>query len=351
MKRGQKAVRSLRMALIAFILGQLALSFAVETVCPQWRDPEFGWRWKAIQAMLRTQGTRPLIIAFGSSRTQMGLSPHDMDQDSSTPAIFNFGQSGGGPIYSYLNLRRLLDSGIKPSAVLVELMPATLSYQGTTETFFHDNESRLSLADLHRLAAFSRDPNAMLERWLTYRTVPWYSLRFLLLSHWQPGLLPWQKRIDFQWRLMDDRGWARFPFETVDDSLRRHQTDQARCQYESKLQHFGVSEVARSILSEIARVCEEQGIPLAFYRMPEGSEFRSWMSAAGRESLNQYLETLAFETSAPIFDFSDWLPDSAFVDGHHILPGSAREFSRGMGRTIFSQWPIRNLKMASIHSR
>ncbi len=339
--RNRKAARAVIVAAIAFVAGQAGLWAALETVRPEWRDPEYGWRLKAVKMLDRTRGERPMILAFGSSRTQMGFSPNDLGlgDGARTPLVYNFGQSGSGPIQVWLNLRRVLDAGVKPNAVLVEIMPATLAYRGTSETFFHDTVSRLGSCDLDRLSAYGRSSFEFRERWLSNRVVPWYSQRFLLLSHWQPTLLHWKQRIDFQWRLMDSRGWAHFPFEAIDDGFRAEQSAHSREQYESKLRNWDVSEISDRILRDMAGLCKREGIEFAFYRMPEGNSFRDWMGPAGREKLTSYLDRLSNELSVPVFDASAWLPDDAFTDGHHLLPNGARRFSERFGREVLSRWP------------
>lgn len=339
--RNRKAGRSIGVAALAFALGQLALNLALETVRPEWRDPEYGWRLKAVRALDTSRGERPLVLAFGSSRTQMGLSPNDFGTESGehSPLVYNFGQAGGGPIQMALNLRRVLDAGVKPNAVMIEIMPATLTYGGTTETFFHETILRLNGADLGRLSQYCQSPSDFRNRWLAQRVVPLHSLRFMLLSHWQPTLLPWQRRIDFQWRLMDSRGWSRFPFESIDDAMRADQTARTREQYERPLQNFEVSAISDRILRDIAELCRREGIALAFYLMPEGSPFREWMSPASRKKLDAYLGKLSKEFDVPVFDASSWMPDESFADGHHLLPSGARAFSARFGREVMARFP------------
>lgn len=342
--RNRRAGRAVGVALAVFIVGQLALDLALESVRPEWRDPEFGWRIKAVQRLHNESRERPLILVLGSSRTQMGFSPLDLglSSDEHSPLVYNFGQAGSGPIQMLLNLRRVLDAGVKPNAVLVEILPATLTYHGTSETFYHSTVARLNIADLHRLNDYCASPSQLTRRWLETRILPWHSLRFLLLSHWQPTLLPWQRRMDFQWRLMDSRGWARFPFETVDADYRAAQTDRAREEYEQNLRDFKVSEISDRILRDLVADCRRERIAVSFFLMPEASAFRSWMTDASRVELKTYLERLSKDLNVPIFDASGWLPDEAFADGHHLLAPAAKRFSARFGREFLGIRPVRD---------
>ncbi|WP_149108419.1 hypothetical protein [Limnoglobus roseus] len=325
--------RTVAVALGVFLLGQVALNAALETVRPEWRDPEFGWRLKAVRKL----AGRPLVLALGSSRTQMGLSPHDLGLGDGV-IVYNFGEAGSGPLHLLLNLRRVLDAGVKPDAVLVEVMPAVLSHPGAAEDFFHDHVTRLGYADLGRLEPYCDDATTLRNRWLAHRVSPWHAQRFLLLSHWQPGLLPWQARVDFQWRMMDDRGWVPYPFETIPEDHRQRQTADVARQYEQTLREFTLAPLPDRALRDLLALCQERGIAVAMYRMPEGSMFRQWTSPSATATIEGYLAQLSTTTGVPIFDATTWLPDEAFADGHHPLKSGAKRFSARFGRECLNPW-------------
>ncbi len=330
--RRTRSGRTVAAAVAAFLLGQAALTAALETVRPEWRDPEFGWRLKAVRKLTG----RPLVLAFGSSRTQMGLSPHHLGVDG--PVVYNFGEAGSGPLHLMLNLRRVLDAGITPDAILVEVMPAVLSHPGAAENFFHDHVTRLSAADLGRLEPYCANPAVLRHHWLAHRVSPWHSQRFLLLSHWQPGLLPWQSRVDFQWRMMDDRGWLPYPFETIPQDYRDRQTADVARQYEHVLRDFTLAPLPDRALRDLLALCQARNIAVALYRMPEGSMFRRWATPATTATIDGYLAELSASAGVPVFDATSWLPDDAFADGHHPLKSGARQFSERFGRECLNPW-------------
>ena len=53
------------------LVAQIGLSLAVETVMPEWRDPEYGHRIKQLRQLCSDHPDRPLVVAVGSSRTLM----------------------------------------------------------------------------------------------------------------------------------------------------------------------------------------------------------------------------------------------------------------------------------------
>src|SRR5262245_38004991 len=74
----RSARRSLAVGAVTFGLLTLALTCAVETVKPEWRDPEYGHRLKQVRQRKQKRPHQPLVLVFGSSRAQMSVSPAAM---------------------------------------------------------------------------------------------------------------------------------------------------------------------------------------------------------------------------------------------------------------------------------
>ena len=116
--------------MFAFGVATAALAVSLETVKPEWRDPEYGYRLKQLRQWRREAPDRPLVVMFGSSRTQMGISPTAMGfpDEPGSPVVYNFGYRGGRPVWVWLNLMRLLVDGVKPDFVLIHLALAKSAY-------------------------------------------------------------------------------------------------------------------------------------------------------------------------------------------------------------------------------
>ena len=241
--REQRARRAVLAGIAFVLLAHAGLNVALDTVKPQWRDPEYGHRAKRLAEIDRTRGGRPLVVALGSSRTQMGFSPADLSLDDGpdSPVAYNMGQAGAGPLLQLLNLHRLLAAGVRPDAVLVEVMPPALAKGGPAEHVLFPHVPRFGSADVGRLAPYCDDPAALRRDWAKVRVSPWYSLRFLLMSHALPGFLPWDRRVDFQWRMLDRHGWSAYPFDPVPADVRDRGTAAARTSYEATLADFRVA--------------------------------------------------------------------------------------------------------------
>jgi hypothetical protein len=323
------------------LLAHVGLNVALDTVAPQLRDPEYGHRVKRLAAIDRTRGGRPLVVALGSSRTQMGFSPADLGPGDgpAAPVAYNMGQAGAGPLLQLLNLHRLLAAGVRPTAVLVEVLPPALAKDGPAERALLPHVPRLGSADLGRLAPYCDDPAVLRREWAKVRVAPWHSLRFLLMSHALPGFLPWNRRVDFQWRMLDEHGWSAYPFDPVPDDVRDRGTAAARKSYEETLADFRVTPLMDRALRDVIRLCRAEGIRVGLYLLPEGPTFRGWYPPRTRAAVGEYLGGLSREYGVPVFDASDWLPDEGmFADSHHLLKPGARAFSRRFGAECLRPW-------------
>src|SRR5207244_13049758 len=125
----RSARRAVILGGVTFGLVTLGLAVAAETVKPEWRDPEYGHRLRRVERWQRLRPERPLVLVFGSSRAQMGVSPNDMGfpDEPRAPLVYNFGYRAATPVYMWLQLACLLDDGVRPRAVVVMIAPLELS--------------------------------------------------------------------------------------------------------------------------------------------------------------------------------------------------------------------------------
>ena len=334
-RRRRRAWQALLFGLAGFAFFQAALAFLMDTTRPDLFDPEFGCRLRLLKDRLRESPGRPLVVALGSSRTQMGLCPEEVPAvaaDGGPALVFNFGQAGCGPLQELICLRRLLAAGVRPNYLLIEVLPAALHADADGAEIVHTE--RLGHGDLAVLAPYCREPDKLYRKWASNRLAPWFSARFCLMSRWLPGWLPWQARQDYMWNTIDRFGWLAFPHETIPPSERAKALQNGHDQYGPNLATFRVSPLPDRALREVLELCRREGIRTALYLMPEGTTFRSWYPPAARSALDGYLAGLSAEYGVPLFDARDWLVDADFADDHHMLPAGARKFSRRFGREV-----------------
>lgn len=321
-RRAKAAVVALAGSVAGLTLG---LNVALDTAKAEWRDPEFGHRLKELRPATR-RADRPVVVALGSSRSQMGLSPEHLGLGDAA-VLYNLSQAGCGPVRQVVNLCRLHDAGVTPDLVLVEVLPPLLGSRGPAERTVA--LANLSAADLARAAPYFADPAAAWVEWARLRAVPWATYRLSLLSHWGAGrALPWQLRTDFLWRQTRPGGWMPYFFPEVGDERRASGLAAAHGQYAPHLHDFDIGHVPARAHRDLIASCRGRGIRVAFYVMPESPAFRSWYPPAARSRIDTYFRGLG----VPVFDASAWIDDeAAFADGHHLLRHAAEAFSRRFG--------------------
>lgn len=335
--RRRKACWVLFTALSITLIIHATFLSLLETVRPEWRDPEFGCRLRSFQALQAEQPASPIVVALGSSRTQMAFSPNHMPIPETGPIVFNFGRSGSGPIRQLMILHRLLDQGIRPDAVIIEFMPATYHAE-TVEDIFDKQTSLLSHRDVALLTRYVDEPRPFWGRWAHVRLHSLYHHRMMVMSHLQPGWLPWPLRQDFLWKMTDRYGWSPYFHSSVSQTHREEQLALNEQSYRPLLQDLHIQAQTEQALRDMVRVCRSTGIAVALFLSPESPRFRSWYSLQSSQRCQAFLNQVVAEMALPIFDATDGFGEEAFVDGHHMLREGAIDFSQRLWTGHISPW-------------
>jgi hypothetical protein len=124
------------------------------------------WRRGGWAARCRSRDTDALC--FGDSLMKMGLIPRVLG-DRTGKRFYNLAISAGGAPASYYQLRRALDSGARPAAILVDFFPHLLKYdpEHTRQQWAY----LLRVAEGAELATTARDPD-LLATFLLGRLLP-----------------------------------------------------------------------------------------------------------------------------------------------------------------------------------
>ena len=208
---------------------------------------------------------RPLVLFLGTSRAQNAFDPSAMGtlNEPGSPLYFNFGQSGSSPLKVLLTLSRLLDAGIRPAAIVVEVLPLWLGAESPPEEQFRAEALRLSASDFGRLGPYSNHIDDLRKHWLLARVAPWHAQRAVLMSHWLPRWLPWDERIDPQWEGMEPDGFVPFPEEFGNGGYRRLATAHARQEYAGTFAGIRMTDHAWNVLGDVVARCRSEGIAVA----------------------------------------------------------------------------------------
>jgi hypothetical protein len=261
----------------------------------------------------------------------MGVGPAAMGfpDEPSSPLVYNFGQSGAGPLRLLLTVERLAAAGVVPDVLLVEFFPAAFAHDGPAEEQLKELTARLSWADLRRVEPFAADTGSLRRRWAGDRLRSWHALRLVLMSHWQPGWLRWQDRLTFQWDQMDTFGFTPYPLDVVSESDRDRGIERVRGQYAGLMADYRVGVMSDRVLRDLLDRCRERGVRVVLYRTPEGPSFRS-LAAAAEPTVRSYLAELGVTVIEPAGEYAE----DDFADGHHLLRNAAERFSRQLADVI-----------------
>jgi hypothetical protein len=326
-------------ALLFFAAAQLLLAVAMERRVPQWRDREYGWKLARLRQRLARHPGRPLALMLGSSRTVYGFQAGCCDAlrgPGGEPFVgFNFGVAAAGPLREYLCLQSLLDEGVRPGLLLVEVLPPLLNEPGP-DRVCEENwlyVPSLAAADVLRLRPYDSRPGRLLRTWLRSRLVPWHAHRARLLEGWSR---PWHSREEGAGPLarMDRSGWIAPEWERVGDEKRRRETERARRQYAGAFADFRLGGGPAQALRDLLARCRAEQIRVALVLMPEGTTFRGWYPPGMEAAVRHFLEQLQDGYGVAVIDARRWVDDEDFWDAHHLLPAGAAAFSRRLVREV-----------------
>lgn len=325
------------------LAAMLGLSGALETVKPEWRDPEYGHRLIRLRQLQSRWPDRPLVLALGTSRTQNAIAPGAMGfpDESGSPLVFNFAQTGSPALKVLLTFLRLLDEGIRPTALVLEVLPVWLAADGPAERIFRNVEPRLSAGDLRRLAPYTADRSALERKWVGARIAPWSSHRVVLMSHWLPRWLPWSERIDAQWQGMEADGFVPYPAQFASPEFRAIATAHARREHAGIFAGHAFGESSLRALRDLVARCRDERIPVLFVEPPVSPMFRGWFRPGVWESGRERLRLLAVELGIELVCPLEGLQESDFIDGHHMLRETAACYSRRLAKERLGAWLAR----------
>jgi hypothetical protein len=303
-------------------------------------DPNYGGNLDSLRHRIAATRQAPLVVAcFGSSRTYHGLNgtlaSRILTEETGNPVVVhNFGRQGGGCVTSLLYLRRLLDDGVRPDLVVLEVLPF---YFGKADPLvevtssFHSTAS-LRYAELPLLRRYSGGHRELSRlRWQGERLLPAYSHRREILLRVAPQLITFNERFLFL-PGRDASGWM--PLHGECKELTR--TAQTRAMLTDwvtpnsrKVYRDGASANA---LREALALCRARGIPAAVLLMPEGPMMRSVYPPRHWAEFQALVKEICRDGGAPFVNARLWIDTTEFHDSHHLLAEGANHFTERLAR-------------------
>lgn len=319
---------------------QLVLAIGVERFWPAVRDPDFNDIEQIVRERMAEVPGRPLVIALGSSRTQMALAAGRLNDatDPSAPLLVNAAIAGGGPMMDTIVLRRLLRLGLRPQLVFVEIMPMSLSArEGAPVEERQQYQARHTFGELVRLWQYYAEHYRLCYPWAVGRIVPAYRYQTELRKALGIDLLARGGSVRPSMR--DDYGWLRCPKGFSATEVEAQTRDNLEA-YAGALTQPALGPGAVRALRDVVRLCQEHGIGVVLYVPAEGSAFRNYAPAVEETQLNA-VRQLAYEMAVPLVDARTWVDDAYFYDGHHVTHAGAEQFTERFGREVlrvYGRW-------------
>jgi hypothetical protein len=341
-RRNQVPCRS-RAALLwsfaAFAILQLGLALAIELRLPELRDPEYGNRVTRLLRRTSVSSEKPLtVVMLGSSRTTKGfhaprLEAYLHSNLNQRAIVFNFGITGAGPLMQLLNLRRLLERGIRPDLLLIEIFPPLLSGHAPSAELARVAPTRLWLCELPLLEDYGSRAAVLQAEWWRAWPLPWYVRRFAILSRLVPSFIPYAARADWIHRI-DECGWIASGKRPTTSDTRRTLAERTKLEYQDWLTRFRLEGVPRRALHELLALCRKEKIAVGLVVMPETSIFRACYPDNTWLDIEAFINQLSRQYSAPVTNAREWIDDEHFMDGHHLSETGATEFTERLGREL-----------------
>jgi hypothetical protein len=142
------------------IIGMVALVFLIETMlvrCDRFMNP-YSESWRLAERSARREALTSKVLCFGDSRVEFSVLPAVLGPRLGR-SVYNLSVQGGTPESTFYLLRRTLEAGARPEAVIVDFPPH--QFIGNHEEVRARTWPELaSVRDAIDLAWMRRDPDA-----------------------------------------------------------------------------------------------------------------------------------------------------------------------------------------------
>ncbi|MGB8352381.1 MAG: hypothetical protein WCD79_00680 [Chthoniobacteraceae bacterium] len=296
-------------------------------------DAQYVLKTETLEKSMAEKPGQPLWLIMGSSTVEDGVCAGLLNTPE-TPLVFNYGMGGADLFRQMICLRRLLEAGIKPQRVGIEVLGALMNIPESGFSHKEDFIVRARRDELDVYSQFSIDPSRVRHLWMKSRFNP----ASVFGVNLPPHTFSWSSFPRF-WRAekppYDEWGWLRLQDPGGAAHARKLADEKAiyKAQYFDDVK-FGVSGFTDRVLREILEICKKENIGVFIFRMPESPDFQKIYPAEANAAIDTYLSRFVSETGIPFIDGRSWVEESGFDDGHHLAPDGAEEFTKRMGQEL-----------------
>lgn len=311
---------------------------------PAVRDPIYGERERAVQSRLAADRivNAKLMMIMGTSRAGNAFHAQRMEQmlreQTGEPiVVYNFALPGEGPITQQLYLRRLLEKGVRPDLLVIEVVHLQYHDFGQPAEGLTMISDCVLPGEVDLVKRYGVRLEGYRDSWLRLCLNPYFELRNTILSRFDDGLS--SADVFARWN-HDSDAWGWRPIVAQQSGWKDYEANLAvaRKSFEYLVHNFKPHDGAVSALHDMLDLCEKNGIKVMLVQLPESSDFRSWYSPESKFTLATLFESIADDHQVKWLDAQIWVPDGQFADGHHLLSGGATVFSERFVQEAAKPW-------------
>lgn len=318
-----------------YVLGQLCLFLWIDESWQLPRTRAEHEKWEQVHERMAEAPDRPLVIMFGSSRTdwsfQAGRMSGQPGPDGRPLLVYNMGLPTAGPMHSSYYLTRLLDEGVRPRLVLLEFVATHLnqSRRGLQSEEHFTLPRWCSLDQLLYFRPYFSSPRRALGEWLEAKIAPWFGYRFFIREQILGRQSP-IPTLDQVRQPMDAWGCRILCDDPATPEYRAQRWAYAFNMYSRSLEQFKLGAGPARAMHDFLARCQREKLPVAIVVPPVTREFQDLYPQEAKVELDHFLADLVKRYDARLIDASDWMKMEEFDDGHHLLKAGADKYSTRM---------------------
>jgi hypothetical protein len=287
------------------------------------------YKWRQLCERVAQAPDRALLVMIGSSRIEGLFQAARLDgmpcEDGKRLLAYNFGAPAAGPAHELLYVSTMLQAGIRPRLLLVEYLPLMLNepHRGLISEENWTSAPWRSLTEMSSLSPYWARPLDKWRDWVEARLAPWYAFRWHEQGWLSEALFAAKPREKpFVYDTWGHQVLEKFSAAQI---VRRHLLS---CYYNRPtLQRLQLGSGPTQALHDLLELCRREQVPLLLVVTPESSSFRSWYSPEALAGTRRLLQELQRDYGVGVIDARQWLADTDFDDGHHVLDSGGNAFT------------------------
>jgi hypothetical protein len=334
---GRRSRAALLWACGGYVILHLVFIVWADGFHPGVYDPEYDAKFQKLLKRHAEHPDRPLAVVLGSSRTVHNFRPEILpplrDAAGGEVILFNDAHTAAGHSYYYLTYRRLVEAGVRPRWLVLEVMPIYARKQ--TKTLY----TRTLVAREFGWFRGHHETGDLAFEYTMTRVNPWAKLCGPILRELYPALQSHAVRAVYDEAFLDLGGFNRGPNSVNDDPEGTARRIRERVVAAGPEVPTFVPERRGDVsLRALLDLCRRHGTRVALVLSPESPAFRLNYTAASDRQVYDYVTAVAAEYGLPFIDARDWLGEADFSDGNHAVYSGQTKFTQRLAADFLTPW-------------